>query len=96
MELATLAVPRVSQKSLILNHMRKHGSITQLQALELYRVHRLASRIYDLRLDGHKLRANNLTDATGRTYTSYALAVGAEPTRRINIIPLGEPGGTSI
>jgi hypothetical protein len=74
---ATLALPRLSQKSLIFNHMQRHGSITQLQALELYRVHRLASRIYDLRVDGKIINGTTKADATGRSYKSYSLVVGA-------------------
>ena len=73
---AAMANPSVSQKTLILNHMKKHGDITQLQALELYRVHRLASRIHDLRKDGVQINANTRADATKRLYKSYSLKGG--------------------
>ena len=69
--------PQVSQKVLIKRHMEKCGSITQLEATELYRVHRLASRIHDLRKDGVLLVATTKQDVTGRPYSSYSLANGS-------------------
>ena len=43
-----------SQKQEILNHLRK-GPITSLQALNRYRVMRLAPRIMELRDEGYRI-----------------------------------------
>ena len=42
----------MSQKEMILSHMREAGSITPGVAMEEYGVFRLAARIADLRADG--------------------------------------------
>ena len=39
----------------ILEHMEAHGSITDRDAFELYRIRRLASRIYDLKKGGYSI-----------------------------------------
>lgn len=63
-----------SQNGRILLHLIRLGSITQLVALELYRVHRLASRVSELKLK-HGISIRNYTrlDATGVRYTEYCL-----------------------
>lgn len=43
----------MSQKSNILNHLKKHGEINVLQSLRLYGCYRLSARILELREDGH-------------------------------------------
>jgi hypothetical protein len=45
----------MSQEIQIYNHMRKHKTITPIQALEKYGCFRLAARIADLRGRGHKI-----------------------------------------
>ena len=62
-----------SQNGKILLHLIKAGSISQLEALELYRVHRLASRINDLKNKGVALTAVTLFDLTGVRYVRYSL-----------------------
>lgn len=62
-----------SQNGKILIHLLKEGFITQLVALELYRVHRLASRISDLKHLGVTIIANYRTDRTGVRYAEYSL-----------------------
>lgn len=63
-----------SQEGKVLLHLIRVGHITQLQALELYRVHRLASRISALKL-GYlvDIRSNSRVDATGVRYNEYSL-----------------------
>ena len=41
-----------TQTQMILEHLKKHGSITPLQALDEYSCMRLGARIYDLRIAG--------------------------------------------
>ncbi len=45
-----------NQKSVILNHMKRFGSIEPLTALREYGIFRLASRISDLKKDGHTIK----------------------------------------
>ena len=44
-----------TQNDLILEHLKEHGTINPLQALELYGSFRLSARILDLRQDGHNI-----------------------------------------
>jgi len=63
-----------SQEGRVLLHLIRVGSITQLIALELYRVHRLASRISTLKLKyGVEIISNQRVDATGTRYNEYSL-----------------------
>lgn len=45
-----------SQKQQILEHLKKHGGITPLDALERYGCLRLGARICDLRREGWTIR----------------------------------------
>lgn len=49
----------MTQKEKILQHLEKHGSITDLDAYRLYAIRRLGARIYDLRADGFKIRSQD-------------------------------------
>lgn len=39
----------------VLEHLKKHGSITSLEAIETYGATRLSAIIFNLRKDGHKI-----------------------------------------
>lgn len=39
----------------ILEHLRKHGSISQAEAMQEYGIGRLASRVWDLRNQGYEI-----------------------------------------
>lgn len=68
------AINPKSQEGEVLLHLIRVGHITQLQALELYRVHRLASRISALKLKyGVDIQSNRRLDATGTRYNEYSL-----------------------
>lgn len=60
---------REHHSTLILRHLRRHGSIDPLQALELFNCFRLAARIHDLRGQGHDIR----TIQSGRSLAVYKL-----------------------
>jgi len=62
-----------SQNGKILLHLLRNGSITQLEAHELYRVYRLASRINDLKNLGVSVLKNHKIDNTGVRYVEYSL-----------------------
>lgn len=44
-----------AQSKLILEHLRTNGSITPMEALNLYGCMRLCARIYDLKAEGHNI-----------------------------------------
>ncbi len=52
---------RITQKKLILAHMRNYGSIEPLTALREYGIYRLGSRICDLRKDGYDINTERVT-----------------------------------
>lgn len=49
----------MTQKETILQHLQKHGKITDLDAYKLYAIRRLGARIYDLRDEGYKIRSES-------------------------------------
>ena len=63
----------VSQKLMILNHLKNKGSISALEALSLYRINRLAARIEELRRSGHDIETDMKADLTGKRYARYRL-----------------------
>lgn len=63
-----------SQVHQVLDHMLMRGTISPVEAHELYRVYRLTSRIHDLKRAGVNINVNIKTDLTGRRYAEYALA----------------------
>lgn len=51
-----------TQNEMIYEHMKKHGSITSMEAFELYGITRLASRIHDLRnIYGVRIVSDSIT-----------------------------------
>lgn len=61
----------MSQASRILAHL-KRGPITQPQAIERYNCYRLAARIADLRMAGHKISTERVGDAQMARYRLVA------------------------
>ena len=49
----------MTQKEKILDHLQKHGKITDLEAYRNYAIRRLGARIWDLRSDGYHIRTEN-------------------------------------
>ena len=49
----------MSQKQTILEHLKQHGSITDLEAYRKYAIRRLGARIYDLRDEGYKITSKD-------------------------------------
>lgn len=50
----------MTQKERILNHLKKFGSITQLEAIKLYWDWRLSDKIYTLKKDGYKIKSEQI------------------------------------
>ena len=72
---------RTSQKTYILSHLRKYGTIEPMTALRKYGVYRLGARISDLREDGFDIRTERtegVSHLTGNR-VSYALYRLIEP-----------------
>lgn len=65
-----------AQSKQILDYMRSNGSITPMDALNLFGCMRLGARIYDLKAAGHKIISiMTVSDAEGRKkrYARYVL-----------------------
>ena len=67
----------MTQTESIYKHLKTHGSITQLEALNLYGCMRLGARIWDLRRAGMGIRKTMETrknaDGQMKTYARYTL-----------------------
>ena len=68
---------RLSQKDMVLNHLKKFGHITQLEAYENYGAFRLSALIYILRNEGYNIESLWETSknrfGVSVTYTKYQL-----------------------
>ena len=62
-----------SQKDKILDHLINVGSISFVEANDLYRCRSLTRRIADLRQAGHKIGSEWRRDTLGQKYTRYSL-----------------------
>ena len=63
----------MSQNEKILDHLKTVGSISGLEAVDLYRVRSLPRRIADLRALGHNVLSEWRRDRLGQRYTRYSL-----------------------
>jgi len=63
-----------SQNQIVLNHLINHGSITQKQCWDMYRIERLSARIYDLKKRGKSITAIYHRLNNGCRYAEYTLA----------------------
>lgn len=62
-----------SQCAQILAYLEKGYSITQLDALNMFKCMRLASRINDLRNKGYKINACKIKTNSGKSVCEYVL-----------------------
>ena len=67
-----------SQNAAILNHLKKIGPITPMEALTKYGCFRLAARIYDLRGLGHDISMVKIPVGTNKQVARYTLVMSAE------------------
>lgn len=63
-----------SQNQKILDHLRKKGSISFLEAWTLYAVRSLPRRIKDLREQGYDIISDRRKDLNGQRYVRYNMA----------------------
>ena len=69
---------RITQKTIILEHLERYGSIEPLTALRDYGVYRLSAVIFNLKQDGHDITTEttaSVSRITGRPvhYATYTL-----------------------
>ena len=69
---------RTTQKTVILEHLRRFGSIEPLTALREYGVYRLSAVIYNLKHEGHDIlteKMSSVSKITGRPvhFANYKL-----------------------
>lgn len=69
----------MTQNDMILEHLKRGDSITQMEATTLYGCTRLSGRIYDLRHMGHKIK-KTMESAVNRygvtvSYARYMLDI---------------------
>lgn len=64
-----------SQNAKILAHLSRGGTINPMQALKKYGCFRLASRIMDLRMDGHNI-VSEMVRRNGVRFAQYKLGGG--------------------
>lgn len=62
----------MTQKIQILNHLQQYSSLTPLESLRLYGCMRLASRIDELRKQGHDIETIMINNGTSR-FAKYVL-----------------------
>ena len=62
-----------TQCAAILDHLKRHGSITPLEALNRYGCMRLGARIYDLKRSGYEIESRlELHKNENGEYTKFA------------------------
>jgi hypothetical protein len=62
-----------AQRTLVLQHLQRGGTLTALQALDLYGIGRLAARIEELRRAGHEIVSEMVETDTGKKVARYHL-----------------------
>jgi len=74
----------MNKTTAVLDHMREHGSITQMEATELFGATRLGAIVFNLRRKGHDIETVTMgtTDRYGHAvnYAKYVLHQEEEPT----------------
>ena len=74
----------MNKTTAVLDHMKEHGSITQMEAIELFGATRLSAIIFNLRRKGHDIETVTMgtTDRYGHAvnYAKYVLHQDEEPT----------------
>lgn len=64
----------VSQETIVLDHLKRVGHITGLEAQGVHRIRSLSRRISELQKRGHAIHKETCYDVNGQRYTRYTLA----------------------
>ena len=62
-----------TQEDMVLDYIKKHGSITSWEAFMKLNITRLSGRIYDLREQGYDIDMNYETSVNGTRWGVYTL-----------------------
>jgi hypothetical protein len=62
-----------SQLRLLTDHLCLKGTVSQLEAYNLYRISRLTSRVHELKKKGMDIITEEKRDVTGKRYVRYHL-----------------------
>jgi hypothetical protein len=69
---------KMSQKDMVLDHLKSGQPITQWDAIQMFRATRLGAIIYDLKKDGWDISTEMVYDKrTGKNYAKYQLVAKA-------------------
>lgn len=73
----------ISQNKLILRHLKMGGTITGIEALNLYDCFRLPSRICDLRKAGYTIVSKFIKTPSGKRVKQYSLVVDLKNSPKV-------------
>ena len=62
-----------SQSAKVLYHLQNYGSLTAIEALELFACFRLAARINDLKEAGHNIQTEMVRQKNGKKIAVYSI-----------------------
>lgn len=60
-----------SQCETVLAHLKEKGNISPMEALIVYKIPRLAARVFELRQEGWKIQSIRSRDLAGARYVRY-------------------------
>lgn len=60
-------------KTLVLQHLRKHGNLSPIEASAMWACRDLPKRISELRQEGHAIEVEYKRDGMGQRYARYTL-----------------------
>lgn len=69
-------IKKPTQEDMVLDYIKKHGSITSWEAFMKLNITRLSGRIYDLREQGYDIDMNYETSVNGTRWGVYTLKEG--------------------
>ena len=61
----------MTHEEIIIKHLKEHGKITSLVAMNKYRIMRLASRVSDLKRKGYPIKAVTVCGKNGKHWAEY-------------------------
>lgn len=62
-----------TQRELVRGHLTSTGSISSMEAWNIYKIRSLSSRISELKRAGYMIRSEHKHDLTGQRYVRYHL-----------------------
>lgn len=90
----------MNNKTIVLNHLRTHGSITPLEAVTQYGIMRLGARVYDLRDDGIPIKTTMETSLNRYgipvRYARYSLEEKKHGDQQVPGVQGGEAASKAI